>query len=79
MEPCSEQAVWVIVPEGEAGIAVCRAHTGYVLEHLLNRKAIDYGFAYIPQGTPPAYACEGASAGKCPKKLSAEAALPKAP
>lgn len=64
MEPCKERAVWVIVPKNENGIAVCRAHTGYVLEHLLNRKAVDYGFAYLPRENAPDYACEGIDGGK---------------
>lgn len=70
MEPCGEKAVWVIVPQSEDGIGVCRTHAGYVLEHLFNRKAVDYGFAYLPDSQVPAYACEGASAGKAPKKLT---------
>jgi hypothetical protein len=70
MGTCSEKAVWVIVPQGEDGIAVCRAHVGYVLENMLQRKSVDYGFAYIPDGQPPAYACEGAESGKTAKALS---------
>lgn len=71
MDPCGEKAVWVIVPQAEDGIAVCRTHTGYALEHLFQRKAVDYGFGYLPEGQAPAYACEGAAAGELPKKLMA--------
>jgi hypothetical protein len=68
---CKEKAVWVIVPQNEDGIAVCREHVGYALEHLFNRQAVDYGFGYLPEGQSPAYACEGIDAGKSKKKLTA--------